>query len=176
MQTFARYGLALDRLFDGSGDVRLGEPVVARFLDWGLVWAAPDQASVTMLREGLQMTTAATGAARMVLIPFLAPRDGGTPVSGDLVRIRVLTGAACGRELQHGCRACPDALLASPFDSARAGDYLWRLDAAPERPGAPAAFCIRPANDPRACVIPYKGALELSRNPAELSAVRFLPV
>ena len=174
MQTFARYGLALDRLFDDSSDIRLGDPVAARFSDWGLVWTAPEQATASSLRDGLPLYTAASGAARLVLIPFLAARQGGTPVPGDLVRIRILSGAACGRELQHGCHGAPDALFAAAFDSARAGDFLWRLDV-----GAATidglTFCIRPANDARACVINYKGALELSRNPAELSSVTFLP-
>ena len=174
MQTFARNSPALGRLFDDSGDVRLGDPVAARFAEWGLVWAAPEQASAGALHDGLPLFAAASGAARLVLIPFLAAREGGTPVPGDLVRIRILSGAACGRELLHGCLGAPDSLFAAPFSSARAGDYLWRLDlGAPGSEGQ--SFCIRPANDTRACVINYKGTLELSRNPAEAASVTFLP-
>lgn len=174
MQTFAKNSLALARLFDDSGDVRLGDPVAARFSDWGLVWTAPEQATASGTRDGLTLTAAASGAARMVLIPLLAARMGGTPVPGDLVRIRILSGAACGRELQHGCPGAPDALLAAPFSSAHAGDFLWRLEDG--APGSDAqSFCIRPANDARACVINYKGTLELSRNPGDVSSVTFLP-
>lgn len=175
-----RYALPRRNWRDFASDPpRLGTAVRIWFPEWNLFWAdCPHVPALDCSFDACHRPVAVEtdGAARFMLIPDDPVRTGARVQRGDIVHLRRIDGPMAGRDLGRASDPLDPGLTLAQRDPRRRDDFLWRVTAAPGRCRlASRAMGLESLSDPGAGVVPYKGFLELSRNPAESTSVILLP-